>query len=147
MESNVKLISLIAFAALIGVVIYLTVNRMVFATNPVFIAIQVLAVLLMVWARITFGTRSFHAAANPTAGGLVTNGPYRYIRHPIYAAILFFFGATLVDHWSVLNGAILMIVVGALLARALSEEQLIRMRYPEYVDYALRTKRFVPDVW
>src|SRR5690349_14967955 len=34
-------------------------------------AVQVLAVGLMLWARWTFGRRSFHAAANPTAGGLV----------------------------------------------------------------------------
>ena len=45
-------------------------------------------------ARVTFGRRSFHAAANPTAGGLVTTGPYRIIRHPIYtAACLFGWGA------------------------------------------------------
>jgi protein-S-isoprenylcysteine O-methyltransferase Ste14 len=43
-------------------------------------------------ARVTFGRRSFHAAANPTAGGLVTTGPYRLIRHPIYTAACLFVG-------------------------------------------------------
>ena len=51
----------------------------------------------MVAARITFGRRSFHAAANPTEGGLVTTGPYAYIRHPIYAAILYFVWAGALD--------------------------------------------------
>jgi len=46
----------------------------------------------MLWARLTFGGRSFHAGANPTAGGVVTTGPYRFVRHPIYAAILYFLG-------------------------------------------------------
>jgi hypothetical protein len=39
---------------------------------------------------LTFGARSFHAGANPTDGGVVTAGPYRFFRHPIYAAILYF---------------------------------------------------------
>ena len=56
------------------------------ASGPVAIAAQVGAVLLMIWACLTFGGRSFHARADPTAGGLVTTGPYRYIRHPIYTA-------------------------------------------------------------
>ena len=60
--------------------------------------VQVAAVLLMVWARMTFGRRSFHAAANPTAGGLVTWGPYRYWRHPIYSAILLFLWSGVLSH-------------------------------------------------
>lgn len=40
----------------------------------------------MAWARLTFGRRSFHASAVPTAGGVETRGPYRFIRHPIYTA-------------------------------------------------------------
>jgi protein-S-isoprenylcysteine O-methyltransferase Ste14 len=42
--------------------------------------LQVLALLLFLWARITFGRRSYHVVADPTAGGLVTDGPYRFIR-------------------------------------------------------------------
>ena len=48
--------------------------------------LQLLGLALMIWARLTFGLRSFRFAANPTQGGLVTKGPYRYIRNPIYAA-------------------------------------------------------------
>src|SRR5512143_586758 len=66
--------------------------------GPITITIQIIAALLMVWARLTFGIRSFHGTANPTAGGLVTTGPYRYIRHPIYAAILYFFWAGIAAH-------------------------------------------------
>ena len=44
----------------------------------------------MLWARLTFGWRSFHAGARPTEGGIVTRGPYHWVRHPIYLAILLF---------------------------------------------------------
>ena len=58
------------------------------------------AFLLILWARVTFGRRSFHVVANPTEGGLVTSGPYRYIRHPIYAAICLFTWVGVAAHWS-----------------------------------------------
>src|SRR5215813_5692154 len=80
--------SLLAFALLVAVLVALVSLKAVFAVEPIGIAIQVLAVLLMIWARATFGVRSLHAAANPTGGGLVTSGPYRFLRHPIYAAVL-----------------------------------------------------------
>ena len=60
-----------------------------FAGSAPGLVVQVFAIGLMIAARITFGLRSFHAAANPTAGGLVTRGPYALLRHPIYAAVLY----------------------------------------------------------
>jgi protein-S-isoprenylcysteine O-methyltransferase Ste14 len=53
-------------------------------------SVQLLALGLFLWARITFGRRSYHFVADPTKGGLVLGGPYRYIRHPIYAAMRLF---------------------------------------------------------
>lgn len=77
----------------------------------------------------------------------MTTGPYRFLRHPIYAAILFFFAATLVDHFSIGNVMLLVVVAAAVLARALAEEKLLRTRYSEYDDYARRKGRFVPLLW
>jgi len=68
MESKAKLISIIAFAALAAVAVYLVLNEIAVARNPVLLAIQIASGVLMIWARFTFGTRSFHAGANPTAG-------------------------------------------------------------------------------
>jgi len=66
--------------------IALVVTHALFSPALSAIAVQVAAVILMLWARVTFRLRSFHASAEPTAGGLVVAGPYRYIRHPIYTA-------------------------------------------------------------
>src|SRR5689334_6308380 len=94
MGSNV--ISLIGFLSAVGGILFLLKTDRLFSENPYTIAIQILAFALMVWARITFGIRSFHATANATRGGLITNGPYRLLRHPIYAAIIYFCTATLI---------------------------------------------------
>src|SRR5208282_4732713 len=96
------------------------------------------------WARFTFGIRSFHGAANPTAGGLVRSGPYRYLRHPIYAAILYFLWAGIAAHLSISNILLALLASAGLGVRMFAEERLLREMYPEYVEYARRTPRVVP---
>ncbi len=111
--------------------------------SPAAIAVQAAAVVLFVWARATFGLRSFHAAANPTEGGLVTSGPYRRLRHPIYAAILLFAGAGAAARPSA-GSLFFLLAAAGVGARIAAEEALIVERYPEYRDYARRTSRLVP---
>jgi protein-S-isoprenylcysteine O-methyltransferase Ste14 len=111
------------------------------------IAVQVLAILLMQWARVTFRARSFHFAANPTEGGLVTTGPYRFIRHPIYTAACFIAwpGAVVIRTPLAFVAAVL--VTAGAVVRVLSEERLLVERYPEYREYARATPRMIPGIW
>jgi len=125
----------------------LVVRGVFFPSHPVAIMAEILAVALMVWARLTFGRRSFHAAANPSAGGLVTTGPYRFIRHPIYTAACLFGWSSILAHWSAINVMLgVLLFVGAV-GRMLCEERLIIEIYPEYRDYAQATKRMVPYIF
>jgi protein-S-isoprenylcysteine O-methyltransferase Ste14 len=109
------------------------------------LVVQTAAALLMLWARWTFGVRSFHFAANPTPGELVTAGPYRYTRNPIYLAVLVFVWTGVVT-----NGApwVALALAGAVtlltLVRIAAEERLLRAAYPAYAAYAATTKRLVP---
>jgi protein-S-isoprenylcysteine O-methyltransferase Ste14 len=142
-----KIVSLVGLlvmgAALVG--LYLTGNLL--SVQPIAIALQVLAVALMVWARLAFGSRSFHASADPTAGGLVKTGPYRYIRHPIYTAACLFGLGGVVAHWSLLSAGLGVLLFLGGLARMLCEERLVKQTYPEYVEYSKTTKRMIPFVF
>ena len=119
----------------------------IFASGVILKTIQILAILLMIWARITFGSRSFHAAANPTEGGLVTTGPYKFIRHPIYAFIFYFVWASFISHVGILNLVFIIIVNLGIALRIIAEEHLIVKRYPEYAGYSARTKRIIPYIF
>ena len=138
------LLSLLGFGVAVAGIAWLAYQKAILCRHPLGIALQVSAVALMAWARLTFGGRSFHAGATPTAGGLVTTGPYRWWRHPIYAAILSFVAVAVACHpaWKALTaGGLVALGLGV---RMVLEERLVRARYPEYAEYAARTRRVVP---
>jgi protein-S-isoprenylcysteine O-methyltransferase Ste14 len=131
------------FLAVVGL-IYLIFQHYLFAGHPVGIAVQVLSAALMIWARITFGTRSFHAVANTTEGRLVTNGPYRWLRHPIYAAVIYFVWAGVLCHPVIEAVAAAVLISMSLIARMLIEEKFLREAYIEYSEYSKHTSRLIP---
>jgi protein-S-isoprenylcysteine O-methyltransferase Ste14 len=143
---NMKQLSIIAFVISVLALLTLIASRSLFAQGWFPITIQIGVVCLMIWARLTFGLRSFHAAANPTSGGLITIGPYRFIRHPIYASVIYFVWAGVLSHLSLINVCLGIIVIAGLVIRIRSEERLLIGMYPEYAAYAARTKRIVPFV-
>ena len=142
-----KTLSIIGYLGMIGGLLGLVAMRAILSVSPFVISVQVAAVLLAVWARVTFRRRSFHVAANPTEGGLVTSGPYHFIRHPIYTAICLFTGAGVAAHWSWSTGAYGGLVIGSLVMRMFCEETLVAERYPEYQQYAASTWRMIPYVY
>jgi len=142
-----KILSVIGYIGMIGGLVGLMAMHAIFSSSAWVIAVQVAAVLLGLWARVIFGRRSFHVAANPTEGGVVTWGPFRWIRHPIYTAICVATLAGIGAHWSSRSAVGGAVVVASLLMRMFCEERLLLARYPEYGAYAARTWRMIPYVY
>ena len=142
-----KIISILGVLIMIATLVGLYAIGSLFSFQPITIALQVIAVALMVWARRTFGRRSFHATAEPTAGGLVTTGPYRYIRHPIYTAACLFCLGGIVTHLSWQSAALGALLFLGALTRIFCEERLLKQSYLEYLQYSKTTKRMIPYVF
>ena len=138
--------SVLAYLLMGGAAVGLVVTESILPIGVVSATIQAFALGVMVWARITFGSRSFHVAANPTKGGLATTGPYKYVRHPIYASALLFIWAAVFCHFSPLSVCLGVSAVLGASIRIGIEERLVTAQYPEYAAYADRTKRLIPFV-
>jgi protein-S-isoprenylcysteine O-methyltransferase Ste14 len=145
-QVSARTISIIATPIMFACLLALVIRRSFFGNGVVSITLQVLGLLLVVWARLTFGVRSLHFAANPTKGPLITSGPYRYIRNPIYAAVWLVTWTGAAVHWSMMNASLAMVAAIMLVIKILCEERLVREAYPEYEVYSRRTARLIPFV-
>jgi len=80
---------------------------------------------------------------------LITDGPYRIVRNPIYTGMLGMLIATglAVTRWSVLLAGIAVFVLGTYL-RVRVEERLLRGHFgSEFDDYARRVPAMIPGIW
>ena len=112
-----------------------------FARWLVFVLTLIGTVLIVVW--------SLKSLPPATRGKkLVTNGAYRYLRHPLYAAFLscLNFGlAVLLNNWIYIIWAVLL--HGVWHWNIESEEKLMRQEFPsEYEEYCQITGRFIPRI-
>ena len=142
-----NLLSLLGLLLAVAAIVGLLFVHHLFAKSPYLLAVQVAAALLMIWARATFGLRSFHAAAGTSEGDLVTTGPYRYWRHPIYASIIYFVWVGQVQAPGSIPIALAATVSLGLFVRMLVEERFLTQTYPEYPKYATKAKRLIPFVY
>jgi protein-S-isoprenylcysteine O-methyltransferase Ste14 len=99
---------------------------------------------LAVWARLYLGRNWGLPMSLKEGHELVTTGPYRYVRHPIYTGVLLaILGSALV------NGPIWVAVLAGMAVycvySARVEESLMLRQFPEeYAVYKRRTKAIVP---
>src|SRR5579863_2538361 len=141
-----RVITRYALLFVTSAIVLLAVTGDLFSSSAAVIAAQILSVGIMIWARRSFPTKTFRVDATPSAETVIRRGPYRLIRHPMYAAALLFIWAAILSHlskWTVGIGAVVTIIAAL---RVVFEERFLRDRYPEYAAYARVTKAVVPYV-
>jgi protein-S-isoprenylcysteine O-methyltransferase Ste14 len=80
---------------------------------------------------------------------LITNGPYRFVRNPIYASMFGMMGATALatQRFLQLPVAVVVFVIGTVI-RVRSEEKLLRSAFPrEFEEYAQRVPALFPGIY
>jgi len=141
-----KLISSFALLILIIAILYLLISGSLLSPSPFIIAGQLLAIALGIWARRSFLGGRFSIHAEPVERPLLSIGPYRFIRHPMYTAALLLLWSSIPGHFSLINAVIGLIVTVNIAVRIVTEERLLRARYPDYAEYAHKTRRIIPFI-
>ncbi len=137
-------ISKVALLVLVIAILYLIFSGNFFSQSPFVIVGQLLAVILSAWARRSFHGGQFSIHAEPNEGTMLRSGPYQFIRHPMYAAALLLVWSSVFGHLSLVTAAIGFVVTCVIAVRIVTEDQFLRLRFPEYIEYARQTKRVIP---
>lgn len=98
------------------------------------------------WALAANRPGNFNIRPEPKEGGtLVTRGPYRWVRHPMYLALLLAMAAFCAsgDAWQWALWAALLAVLAAKAAR---EERGLAVAHPAYAGYRARTRAILPFI-
>ena len=83
-----------------------------------------------------------------TGQKVISNGPYRVIRHPMYlgACVMFLFAPLALGSYFALPVFALFIPI--IIFRLLNEEEVLRQELPGYAEYCLHTRfRLLPYLW
>jgi protein-S-isoprenylcysteine O-methyltransferase Ste14 len=104
-----------------------------------------LGIALLAWTLRNLGVNLTDTVVTRQAHTLITQGPYRWVRHPFYDALaLFVVGFALITaNWFILaTGAVVFLLLAV---RSQTEEALLSARFGEaYRSYQKSTGRFLP---
>lgn len=112
-------------------------------------ALVILGGLIMGWvtAHNTFLSR-YARIQDDRGHRVVTDGPYRTVRHPMYAASLFWFPAIplmLGSYVAVIPG---LAITALYVIRTALEDRMLLDELPGYKEYAAKTQyRLIPGIW
>jgi len=80
------------------------------------------------------------------ARSLVTSGPYRLARHPIYACYLLQYVGLWLAHWNLALGLILLVWFALTAVRMYFEESVLQAEFPQYHEYQKTVGLLAPRV-
>jgi protein-S-isoprenylcysteine O-methyltransferase Ste14 len=113
------------------------------------VLVIILSFALIVWSYASNPYLSSYVRIQDERGQVtVTGGPYRYIRHPMYAGYIYLsFGhSLLLGSWWALIPAFLVYIAGNI--RAGLEEKTLRAELAGYDEYSQSVRfRFIPGIW
>jgi len=114
------------------------------ASAAVVVAGDVVAIAFGIWLLVSVLALGRCFGILPEARGLVTRGPYRCVRHPVYLGEIGMCVGLAIASPSAVGVAAIGAVTAAQFARMRFEEHALTAAFPSYPAYAARTPRFVP---
>ncbi len=112
------------------------------------IFISVVGLLGLIWAHSTLKDNFTTTVLLKKNHKLITDGPYKFIRHPMYLSYLvFFLGLTLISGNYVFGLLSNGIILSLIFLRLPLEEKILIQRFPEYEKYSKKVSRIIPFIW
>ena len=128
-----------------GILLY---GNSLFADQPVLAGLQAAGLLLGTWAILVMSRSRLNVTPVPLKGAvLITSGPYKLIRHPMYTAVLLVFLPLVLSHPHTMNIIVFTILAVNLYFKLNYEEKLLLDRFEGYGELMRRTWRLLPYIY
>ena len=112
------------------------------------IVIMILGVALGLWAIQTIRLGNFNISPLLKPGGImIASGPYHFVRHPMYTAILLVCWPLVLGHFSWWKLGFVVALTLVLVVKLHLEESYLKKAFVAYQEYSRRSKRLIPFVW
>ncbi len=126
---------------------YIVLSGKIWLTNPGLVTLAAISVLNAAWAIRVIQLKHLKISPeiNP-ANALVTHGPYKWIRHPMYTSLLLVTFCFILNDFSWMRLAVWSALFVNLLIKISVEEKLLRNHYSDYSKYQSKTKKLFPFI-
>lgn len=139
-----KLLVLVQFTCL-GLI---AVTGTIFPANPLYLLPEFLGIGLGIWAILTMGIGNFGIRPEPLASSVInTKGPYQWIRHPMYLALLVATLPLVLADFSYLRLGIWLILLLDLVIKLNYEETILVRELDGYQEYRQKSYRLIPFLY
>ena len=123
---------------------YIVLSGEIIPGSQYILSLIVIGLGLGVWAMLEHKMR-FNVLPELLEGSkLITSGPYRLVRHPIYTAVLMIVGGYVINTPTSVNIILYVVLIVDLIVKLKYEEMLLKERFSDYETYKSKTKALIP---
>lgn len=117
---------------------------------PTDIFLLIPGIMFMIIAFLSMAEMKFRFNIVPELlenSSLVTSGPFKYVRHPIYTSLIFMTLILIINDFSFLRFAVWLILVAVLNVKLNYEEKILAREFPDYIFYKSKSKKLIPFIY
>ncbi len=132
----------------LGSLAYIALTGPLFAKTWHGLLIEFAGFALVIWAVKTMKRNANVTPVPKENGHLITSGPYKYIRHPMYIAQIIAVIPLIYENYTESRGIALAVLIITLLFKLHYEEKRLIMHFGQsYVDYQKTSKKLLPYIF
>ncbi len=140
--SRSSLLLVIAQGLLIGALLY---NSVSFSVEYIPLLFKVCGLAIALWGVLAMRIGNFNVQPEVKSEALVTRGPYRILRNPMYTGILLFLIPAAFIPLNIINSILYGGLFTVLVLKTYKEEQLLLTTFGDsYTSYKKNTYRLIP---
>ncbi len=126
----------------------LMISAPLFNQFNLWLAIEFSGIVLVSWAFYEIKWNNINIRPIVKLDGkLVTSGPYRIIRHPMYSSTLLVFIALVGEYFSLLRLTYLLALFVVLIFKIEYEEKALNSHFSSYANYVKKSKKIIPYIY